>query len=441
MKNEDVVIVKLWGKEIGALGYASSETKVATFEYQDDFVKMEVEVSPLEVPIRVPRHTFSHISQRTFRGVPGFIADALPDKFGNQLIDQYFTDQGINSKDITTLDRLLYVGKRAMGALEFEPSESFDVNNSELQLDVKKLSELAELVISKKERFRKKLESSDRATALKLLRIGSSAGGARSKALVAVDKKGNLYDGTVNHDFKCRYYILKFDSSSNKDRDSSDPKGTPRIEYIYNLIAKKCGINIPDVNYIENGDDFHFLIERFDRVRKKSNDFKMDKVHYVSWCGIAHAHRDEVGAYSYEQLVMTARELKLGQDSITELFKRAVFNVVGKNQDDHTKNFGFLMNRNAEWSLSPAFDLTFSYDPEGKWTKVHQIRLNKKQDDFTLQDIIEFGEYCNLKKAKSKEILDQTVNAFEQFDDLADEYRVPKELKKTVSGNIRRNIN
>jgi serine/threonine-protein kinase HipA len=431
-----VVEVYLWGTKIGALGYEPNQTEFATFEYDKEFLKMGIEISPIYVPTTKNLYTFDTISHRTFHGLPGFIADALPDKFGNQLIDQYFASKGQTPEDITALDRLLYVGNRAMGALEFRPSIQLEKNNSNIELKLHDLSQLAEMILSKKESLADELKGANRETAINLLRIGSSAGGARSKALVAIDKEGKLYDGTVNQRKKCSYYLLKFDNSSNSDRDHKDPKGMTRIEYIYSLFAKECEINIPKTDYIEDGNDFHFLIERFDRSNKDKGTSK-NKIHYVSWCGIAHAHRDETGAYSYEQLILTARQLQLGQDTIIEIFKRAVFNLVGRNQDDHTKNFGFLMNRDGQWSLSPAFDMTYSYDPTGKWTNTHQIKLNGKQDDFTKDDILSFGKFCGLKDKYILETLNKTISVFSNFDTLAIKYNVDEKLKNTVSKNLR----
>lgn len=432
---EGVVRVKLFGTLIGYLGYEPVQKEVATFEYDDSFLKMKISPSPLKLPLNISPYSFEDISHRTFHGVPGFIADSLPDRFGNQLIDQFFADKGVKSEDVTTLDRLLYVGNRAMGALEYEPSEVFSKDTKGLKLDLNTLSELAEMVLTNKEQFRDELHYTSREDALNLLRIGSSAGGARSKALVAMDSDGSLYDGTVEQSFACNYYLLKFDSSSNSDRENKDPKGMTRVEYIYSLIARKCNIDIPKTKYIEIGDDFHYLIERFDRV--KTDNGKIQKLHYVSWSGLDHAHRDIAGAYSYEQLVLVARAMQLGQDSIIEIFKRAVFNIVGRNQDDHTKNFGFLMDRKGEWKLAPAFDLTYSFDPTGKWTKVHQIRLNSKQDGFSIEDIVSFAQLCNINEHKAKEILSNTIKSFKEFTVYADKYQVDNALKETVSNNLR----
>ena len=435
--NNKVVTVKLWGTTIGYLGYPG-ESNIAQFEYDENFIKSNIYPSPLKMKYPPEVFSFDDISFRTFKGIAGVFADSLPDKFGNQLIDLFMADKKIPQDKITTLDRLLYVGKRGMGALEYHPAEfEEDLEKYKDALDIELLSELAELVVRKKDGLNKKLEDSKtKKEALELIKIGSSAGGARAKALVAKNGK-KLYDGTLLYKGNYTYWLLKFDSASNKDRDSTDPVGMTKVEYIYSILAKECRINMPKTDFIEIGEDFHFLIERFDRVVE---DNKTSKVHYISWAGLSHYDRDTTGAYSYEQLILNLRELKFGQDEIDEIFRRAIFNIVGRNQDDHTKNFGFLMNKKGEWRLSPAFDMTYSYDSTGKWTKSHQISLNKKRDGFTRNDIISFGKYCNITEKKSIEILDKTLDVFKRFEELAEKYNVPKELKKTIISNLRVNI-
>lgn len=430
-----IIDVKIWGTTIGKLGYGEGQTEFATFEFLPEMLNIAQSLSPLKVPNTTALHTFSNISTKTFHGLPGFIADSLPDKFGSQLIDQYFASKGIESEAITALDRLLYVGNRSIGALEYEPATILSNKTTNIQLDLQNLFELSEMVVNNKKDFAQKLNDADREQAITLLRVGSSAGGARSKALVAIDNDGKLYDGTLLQSKDCKYYLLKFDSNSNSDRDKKDPKGITRVEYVYSLIAKKCQIEIPNTSYIEIGDDFHFLIERFDRIKKENG--KLDKVHYVSWCGIEHYHRDETGAFSYEQLILTARRLGLKQGEITQLFRRAIFNIVGRNQDDHTKNFGFLMDRDGKWKLSPAFDMTYSYDPTGKWTKGHQITLGGKQDGFTKEDIVTFGQYCNITQKKALEILTTTKENFKSFKALANQYTISDAIVNTVWENLR----
>lgn len=436
----EVVEVRLWGTTIGHLGYQPGQTEVATFEYTADFARSGIQVSPLQMIAPTLIHSFPDISQRTFKGLPGIVADSLPDKFGNQLIDLFMAEKNIAPSSITALDRLLYIGSRGMGALEYHPAKPFaDNNDKTLALDVHTLAELAACVVSRDSKKREQLLNTDnRAQALRFIRIGSSAGGARSKALVARSPDSLFKDGTENYGVDHRYYLLKFDSENNQDRDGRDPKGMTRIEYLYSKFARECQIEIPDTDFIVDGEDFHYLIERFDLI---NNNGHLEKLHYASWSGINHAHRDATGAYGYEQLIMTAKMLRLGQSALTELFKRAVFNVVGRNQDDHTKNFGFLMNKAGEWSLAPAFDLTYAYDPQGKWTQGHQIKLSGKQRGFVRQDLLKFAEYCNLNERKASKIIERTTTVFQQFEPQAKSLSVSAELLQTVRDNLRLDLN
>jgi len=431
--------VQLWGTIIGYLGYSHGQSQVATFEYDDKFVQSEIQISPVSMRYPPYNFTFDLLSQMSFHGLPGVFADSLPDSFGNQLIDMYMARKKIAPDQITALDRLLYVGTRGMGALEYQPAREFSrKTNHQTALDIHTLAELANQVMSHREQKDMRLfEAATMTKALRLIRVGSSAGGARSKALVARAANGKLFDGTVDHGRGFSYWLLKFDGSHNADRDKRDPRGMTRVEYIYSLIAARCDISIPKTSYICDGDDFHYLIERFDRI---PGEQRLEKLHYASWAGLAHADRDTTGSYSYEQLILLARHMGLGQHEITELFRRAVFNVIGRNQDDHTKNFGFLMDKTGAWRLAPAFDLTFAYDPAGRWTRVHQIRLQNKQDDFTRADLHEFGQYCNLDTKKVDQIIDQTVEAFNQFTEVAREYEVSKILCDHITRHLRLHI-
>lgn len=367
--NNQIVEIRLWGTTVGHMGYVSNN-RCATFEFSDELLNSRFELSPISMPNSKRRHSFEEISMRTFKGLPGVFADSLPDTFGNQLIDIYMAARNVPANQVTALDRLLYVGSRGMGALEYHPAEQLGkIQESPIALDIATLAELASMVASRQEaKHEAIMQSENIEQAIKLIRVGSSAGGARAKALVSTSSTGEFFDGTIDKGIDHKYWLMKFDTDENADRDGKDPKGMTRIEYIYGLIARNAGIDIPHVDYLQIGDDFHFMIERFDRIVR--ND-KLDKLHYASWSGLAHAHRDETGAYSYEQLVLMMRQMKLPQSDVTELFRRAVFNIVGRNQDDHTKNFGFVADRNGQWSLSKAFDMTYSYDPQGNWTRQH----------------------------------------------------------------------
>ncbi|MCK5157081.1 MAG: HipA domain-containing protein [Spirochaetales bacterium] len=428
------VRVSLWGTTVGYLGYPPGQNQYAVFEYDPLFMNSGIQISPLHLRCPPSWFAFNQLSYKNFQGLPGFIADSLPDKYGNQLIDIYMAEKKISASEITALDRLNYVANRGMGALEYKPGEILPLQRT--ALDLQHLSDLAELVLGRKEKLYKKLVSAeDAAAALTMIRIGSSAGGARSKALVALSPKGTVLDGTVNHGPDYTYWLLKFDSSSNKDRDTTDPKGMPVVEYIYSLMAKKSGIRMPRTDIINDGGNRHFLIERFDRIIRNR---KLDKVHYVSWAGLSHADRD--GVNSYEQLILLVRQMNLGHSAIKEVFRRAVFNILGRNQDDHTKNTGFLMDRTGNWRLAPAFDITYSYDPMGRWTKNHQSWLNQKNNDFQLRDLLEFGRYCELNEKTCRNIIHRTRDSLSEFSRLAVEYEISDDLKKTIETNLRLHI-
>lgn len=430
--------MRLWGTTVGYLGYVPGQNRVATFEYSDAFTRSGVQLSPLVMAYPPALHRFDTISERTFKGVPGIVADSLPDKFGNQLIDLFMAERGVPHASITTLDRLLYVGSRGMGALEYEPSEDFGASaDRTLALDLPTLTELAAAVTSRAEDTQQRLlGAASRAQGLRLIRVGSSAGGARAKALVA-ERDGQLLDGTVDHGTEARYWLLKFDVAGNSDRDSADPPGMTKVEYIYSQLARELQLDVPETKYIADGDAFHFLIERFDRVRAPAG---LQKLHYGSWCGLSHAHRDTSGAFGYEQLVQTVRTLDLGQAAVTEVFRRAVFNVVGRNQDDHTKNFGFLMDRTGAWRLAPAFDLTYAFDTTGRWTRVHQIRMSGKQDGFVWDDILAFGKLCNLRESQVREITRDIVDALSRFEQRASDLDVPTALRRQIANHLRLNV-
>jgi serine/threonine-protein kinase HipA len=432
------VTVRLWGTTVGYLGYEPGQSRIASFEYTDDFARSGVQLSPLVMPCPPALHRFDTLSERTFKGVPGVIADSLPDKFGNQLIDLFMAERGIETASITTLDRLLYVGSRGIGALEYEPSEDFGApTDRTLALDLQGLAELAAAVTSRaNDTEQRVLGAATREQGLRLIRVGSSAGGARAKALVA-ELDGRMLDGTVDHGPEARYWLLKFDVAGNFDRDSVDPPGMTKVEYIYSQLARELELDVPETAYVVDGDAFHFMIERFDRVRAPTG---LQKLHYASWCGLSHAHRDTTGAYGYEQLVQTVRELDLGQAAVTEVFRRAVFNIVGRNQDDHTKNFGFLMDRTGSWRFAPAFDLTYAFDATGRWTQVHQIRMGGKQDGFVWDEILAFGKLCNLREARVRQLTRDTVDALSRFEQRATELDVALALRRQIAGHLRLDV-
>lgn len=431
--------IHLWGTIIGAVSYKKNDQSLALFEYHPKFLNSSIQLSPIAMPLRPGVFSFPKISQRTFKGLPGILVDSLPDKFGNQLIDQHMASKGYASHEISAIDRLLYVGQRGMGALEYQPALNMNTNDESMggMLDLNALAELSQALLSREQKFLKKIKSTkDQQVVFDLLRVGTSAGGARAKALVAIHKKsGEVLPPNVMNPQDYSHWLVKFDGvGNNQDRDGKDPKGMTVVEYIYSMIGKLCDIDMPKCQLLEIQGQRHFLIERFDRVLKNN---KLDKLHYASWCGLAHAHRDQTLAYSYEQLVLLMRQLNLPQSDIDKIYKRAIFNIIGRNQDDHTKNFGFLMDRQGVWALSPAFDMTYAHDPYGQWTKTHQIMLNGKGSEFNEQDLLSFAQYCNISKRQAKDVIENTIEAFAQFEKLAKQYDLNKLLAKTITSHLR----
>jgi serine/threonine-protein kinase HipA len=325
-----------------------------------------------------------------------------------------------------------------MGGLEYQPArelgESFAGRGG--LLDLGALTELAELTLRGHSELERRLAHVEtRQDALDLLRVGTSAGGARAKALVALGPGGELKVGYADHGPDHEYWLLKFDGiADNRDRESPDPPGATVVEFIYSELARECGIDLPRTRLLEHEGQRHFLIERFDRVLRNG---RWDKLHYTSWCGMAHAHRDTMGAYSYEQLVLTMRQLGLPQVEVEQLFRRAVFNVLGKNHDDHTKNFGFLMDRSGKWRLSPAFDLTYAFDPTGQWTRQHQITLSDKVDDFSRADLLRWGAHCNLSAREAHAIIDKTLAVFSGFGGRARALGLAPSASRLIEGELR----
>ncbi|RKX76766.1 MAG: type II toxin-antitoxin system HipA family toxin [Spirochaetes bacterium] len=416
--------VHLWGTRIGAVSLPREGDSAAVFEYDENFISAakDIEPAPLKMKRRPGLFSFPEDSLRTFHRLPGLLVDSLPDKFGTSLLNRWFAETGRNPESLSIIERLLYMADRGMGALSYQPSRNFIEDSPIHELDMEDLGRLANMVLKRDTKLQ--LAGRRGQTALDLIRVGTSAGGARAKALVAEDSLGKFKPGHVIYPDPHRYWLLKFDG------DSPDPPGMTTVEYIYSIIAKRCGINMPECRLLERYGQRHFMIERFDR---KSDDSRTEKLHYASWCGIAHAHRDWPGAYGYEQLALTAHQLALPYTDMEEIFRRTVYNIVGVNNDDHTKNTGFLMSRRGEWRLSPAFDLTYAWDMKGKWTKGHQSSLGGKTVSHTIEDLKNFASHCDVSKRDAVQIIRTVRAAFAEWGALSAEYEVPKELTETIT--------
>ena len=409
----NTVIVRLWGEMVGAVAWLTDQG-YGVFEYEPAFLKQGLDISPLHMGIEDAQRgdgifSFPGLNRETFLGLPGLLADALPDKFGNSVIDAWLVRNGRDAASFSPIERLCYTGKRAMGALEFEPpvNRQFD---RPVSVEVSELLALAQRIVAQRQSLDVDIGSSEKENAqaiMDILRVGTSAGGARPKAVIAINESGHVISGQaeVPDGYEC--WILKFDGVT--DLELGEPKGYGRIEYAYYLMALAAGIEMEESRLLTENNRAHFMTKRFDRKNH-------EKLHLQSLCGLAHYDFNLPGAYSYEQAFAVMRQLRLSKQEAVQQYRRMVFNVLARNQDDHTKNIAFLMDKQGKWKLSPAFDVIYSHNPAGKWTNQHQMSINGKRDDFVLEDMIAVGDSISISKPMDiiKEVLD-TVKRWPEF--------------------------
>ena len=412
--------VRLWGRTIGAVSLDDNNDNAA-FEYDSAFVRSGIEIAPLTMPLSNRVYTFPELPEKTFYGLPGLLADSLPDKFGNALIDAWLATQGRQPDSFNAIERLCYTGERGMGALEFAPVIGPRTQRAG-QIQIGKLVELASEVLTHRNDLQVSFTDKGREPALtELLRVGTSAGGARAKAVIAWNPTTNeVRSGQVPAGKGFEYWLLKFDGvSGNRDKELEDPQGYGVIEFAYYKMAKDCGIDISECRLFEENGRRHFMTRRFDRLRGGK------KFHMQSLCALAHYDFNMAGAYSYEQALQVIRKLGLPMRSIEEQFRRMVFNIIARNQDDHVKNIAFLMDKSGNWSLSPAFDMTYSFNPSGSWTASHQMTMNSKRDDFTLDDFKACAKVTSMKRGRAEAIVKEVQKVVSRWQDYAEEVRVP----------------
>jgi serine/threonine-protein kinase HipA len=424
--------VKLWGRTIGAVSLLAGED-VAAFEYDSQFAQSGIEVSPLMMTLSRRVYRFPEISRQTFLGLPGLLADSLPDRFGNALINAWLASQGRHPDSFNAIERLCYTGSRGMGALEFAPATGPQTRQA-ARIEVDKLVELASEVLTHRNDLQTSFADSDKVVALKdILQVGTSAGGARAKAVIAWNPTNNeVRSGQVDAGDGFEYWLLKFDGvSGNRDKELEDPKGYGAIEYAYYLMAQACGIDINESRLLEEGGRRHFMTRRFDRLAGG------EKLHMQSLCALAHYDFNMAGAYSYEQALLVMRQLKLPMHAIEQQFRRMVFNIVARNQDDHVKNIAFLMDKKGAWSLSPAFDLTYSFNPAGAWTASHQMTMNGKRDKFTMDDFKACAKAASMKRGRAEKILAEVQATVSRWASFADQAKVPDTVRESIHQALR----
>ncbi len=423
--------VRLWGRTIGAVSLADGED-VASFEYDAAFAQSGIPLSPVVMPLSRRIYRFPELSRPTFHGLPGLLADSLPDRFGNALIDAWLASQGRRADSFNAVERLCYTGERGMGALEFAPA-SGPVARQNTPIEVSRLVALASEILARRHDLQGSLAAEGSEAAMRdILRVGTSAGGARAKAVIAWNPKTDeVRSGQVKAGEGFEYWLLKFDGvSGNRDKELEDPRGYGLIEYAYYLMALACGIDISESRLFRENGRSHFMTRRFDRTATG------EKRHMQSLCALAHYDFNMAGAYSYEQALLVMRQLQLPMQAIEQLFRRMVFNIVARNQDDHVKNIAFMMNKAGEWSLSPAFDMTYSFNPSGAWTASHQMTLNGKRDNFTLDDFDACARTASMKRGRAAKILAEVQTAVSKWPSFAEKAGVPDAEREKIQRTL-----
>ena len=395
----DVAKVSMFGIPVGTFNW-DSRYEVARFEYDHSFIGFGMEPSPLMMPVQEGRvYSFANLGRDTYQGLPGMLADSLPDTYGRALFDRWLALTGRTSGN--PIESLCFLGKRCMGALEFEPATDLSYN-PHMKIEIDRLVEVAREALTEKSAFGTNLNDDRKAAVAEILRLGTSAGGQRAKAIIAYNKEtGEVRSGQVEAPEGFDYYIIKLDGVSAK-AGFRETENYGRLEYSFYKLAKACGIEMTECFIIEENGRAHFLTKRFDRKDGK-------KVHMQTLCGIAHFDYRLHRAYSYEQAFNVMRALRLSYAEARQMFRRMVFNVMIRNQDDHTKNISFLMEEDGKWHLSPAYDMGYAYNPNGGWTATHQMSINGKYDDITRNDLLTFAAQNNIKDATS--IIDEVCEA------------------------------
>lgn len=411
--------VLLWGERIGAVAL-NERTGYCTFAYDDKFVGKGLEPSPLLMPVvKGEVYEFQNINRQTYMGLPGMLAEALPDAFGQDLLNAWLSSVGRSFAN--AVERLCYQGRRSMGALEFIPSYSEHLDTSE-KVELDSLVAVAGEMLQRKNLLQTNLNDDKKEAIASIIRVGTSAGGQRAKAVIAYnDETGEVRSGQVDTPAGFNHWLIKLDGVNNKEL--GDPNHFGEIEYIHYQLAKLAGIDMTECRLLEENGRAHFMTRRFDRENG-------EKVHMQTLCGIAHMDYKSLRVHSYERAFQVMRQLHLPYVQAEEFFRRMVYNVVARNQDDHTKNISFLMDKSGTWRLSPAYDMSWSYNPQGDWTSQHQMSINGKWTDITREDVLAVAKNMNIKHAP--QIIDQVNEAISHWQTLAANYAIPREVVEMI---------
>ena len=424
--------VRLWGRSVAAVSLEDGQ-EVAAFQYDPEFALSDIQLAPFMMPLSPRIYVFPALALRSFHGLPGLLADSLPDRFGNALIEAWLATQGRTSASFNAVERLCYTGTRGMGALEFAPATGPQArNSSRLELDA--LVDLASRVLSNHRSLGGSFASDERKGALaQILKVGTSAGGARAKAIIAWNPTTHeVRSEQVQAPEGFGYWLLKFDGvSGNKDKELDDPKGFTVVEYAYSQMARAAGIEMTQCELLEEGGRRHFMTQRFDRTDAG------EKLHMQSLAALLHLDFNMADVNSYEQAFDCMSRLELPMQSREQQFLRMLFNVVARNQDDHVKNIAFLMDKEGRWRLAPAFDVTFAYNPRGDWTARHQMSINGKRDGFTVEDFRACAKTAGLKRGLAEQMLDHVIAVVGEWPRYADAAGVSPSSREAIGATLR----
>ncbi len=429
----NVAEINIWGELVGAVAW-DEKTGLASFEYDPKFKKLNWELAPLKIPINNSKRIINFPELRkknnaesdTFKGLPGLLADVLPDKYGNQLINMWLAQQGRAQDSMNPVEMLCFIGSRGMGALEFEPTNIKGSKNI-FAIEISSLVDIAQKMLSNRESFTTNLQKDEEKAVMEILKIGTSAGGARPKAVIVYNEKTReIKSGQTKAPNGFEHWLIKLDGVS--DAQLGDSKGYGRVEMAYYNMATACGIDMMQSKLLEENGRAHFMTKRFDRQGENT------KHHIQTFCALKHFDFNHVNSYSYEQLFQVMRELKLSYQDMEQMFRRMAFNVIARNCDDHTKNFSFRLKKYGKWELAPAYDICHAYRPGSEWVSQHALSINNKRKDITKEDLIIIGDSIKCKKsARIIEEINDTVNQWKNF---ANEVKITPELRDAISNTL-----
>lgn len=429
----NTAFVKIWGELVGAVAWDPA-TGYATFEYDSTFKNKGWDLSPLQMPLKAASNRFSFPALRkkpqaeldTFKGLPGLLADALPDRYGSDLINMWLAKQGRPQNSMNSVETLCFIGTRGMGALEFEPSIMAETKRS-FSVEIDSLVEVASKMLSKKEAFGTNIKEDEEKAIKEIVRIGTSAGGARPKAVIAFNERtGDVKSGQTNAPKGYEHWLIKLDGVSDIQLGSS--QGYGRVEMAYYNMATACGITMMPSRLLEENGRAHFMTKRFDREGGST------KHHVQTFCAIKHFDYNLVTSFSYEQLFQTMRELRLPYPEAEQMFRRMVFNVLARNCDDHTKNFAFRLKKDGKWELSPAYDVCHAYQPKHKWVSQHALSINGKRSNITKDDLLIIGK--SIKHKKADDTIDEINSIIKKWKSFADEVQVSPKLRDDIASTL-----